>query len=233
MGDKLNRLVVWTAVLLVMKVTLSVVMGYRSYLPPDFEADFLLGREAYFWGAYRWAFYTHLAAGPVTLVLGTVLISERFRRWAPNWHRRMGRWQVGCVLVLLVPSGLWMARYAVTGVVAGAGLGMLAVATAICCTAGWRAAVTRRFAQHERWMWRNYLLLCSAVVIRVIGGLAAVLEVEGDWVYPVSTWVSWVGPVAVYEGWRWISSRAGNGERLVGRRELLSLVPPHEEGRDG
>src|SRR6478752_6277243 len=148
MGERLNRLVVWAAVLLVLKVTLSVVAGYRRYLPPDFDADFLLGREAYFFGPYRWAFYTHLVAGPLTLVLGTILISERFRRWIPAWHRRLGRWQVGCVLLLLVPSGLWMARYAATGAVAGLGLGMLAVATAICCGAGWRAAVARRFDEH-------------------------------------------------------------------------------------
>ncbi len=53
------------AVLLVCKVTLSVVSGYGRYFPPDFDADFLLGREAYFFGPYRWAFYTHLVAGPI------------------------------------------------------------------------------------------------------------------------------------------------------------------------
>src|SRR6478736_2570166 len=105
MGETLNRLVVWAAVLLVLKVTLSVVAGYRQYLPPDFDADFLLGREAYFYGAYAWAFYAHLVAGPTTLVVGTILISERFRRQAPKWHRRLGRLQVASVLLMLVPSG--------------------------------------------------------------------------------------------------------------------------------
>jgi len=198
----LRRLVVGAAVLLVAKVTVSVVLGYRSYLPPDFNADFLLGREAYFWGAYSRAFYTHLLAGPLTLIVGTILVSERFRRLAPAWHRWLGRMQVGCVLLFLVPSGLWMARYAATGMIAALGLGSLAITTAICCAIGWRAALARRFAEHERWMWRTYLLLCSAVVIRMIGGLAAVLEIEGDWVYPISTWLSWIGPVAVYEVWR-------------------------------
>ncbi len=221
----LNRLVVGAAVLLVVKVTVSVVVGYRSYLPPDFNADFLLGREGYFWGAYSWAFYTHLVAGPLTLVVGTVLLSERFRRWVPAWHRRLGRIQVGCVLVLLVPSGLWMARYAATGVVAGAGLGMLAVATAICCAMGWRAAVARRFAQHERWMWRTYLLLCSAVVIRVIGGLAAVMQTEAEWVYPVSAWVSWVGPVVVYEAFQGLKPLA-TSERHAGRGSISKLAGP-------
>jgi hypothetical protein len=38
------------AALLIVKVTLSVILGYRDYLPPNFDADFLLGRESYFWG---------------------------------------------------------------------------------------------------------------------------------------------------------------------------------------
>jgi hypothetical protein len=190
------------AALLIGKVTLSVVIGYRDYLPPNFEADFLLGREAYFWGPYAWAFYTHLAAGPVSLLLGTLLISERFRRFAPRWHRRLGRVQVATILLLVAPSGLWMARYAVTGAAAGAGLATLAVATAVCTALGWRRAVQRRFGEHRQWMWRTYLLLCSAVIIRLIGGMATVLESDALWVYPLSAWASWLVPLAIFEIWR-------------------------------
>ncbi|MCE9556204.1 MAG: hypothetical protein K8T91_22885, partial [Planctomycetes bacterium] len=56
----LSRLLTILAAVLIWKVTLSVVLGYRNYVPPNFESDFLLGRETYFWGPYRWAFYTHL-----------------------------------------------------------------------------------------------------------------------------------------------------------------------------
>jgi len=206
----LYRVLIGASVLLVLKVTLSVVAGYYQYLPPDFDSDFLLGREAYFYGAYAWAFYAHLVAGPTSLVVGTILISERFRQRAPKWHRRLGRLQVACVLLVLVPSGLWMARYAATGAVAGTGLALLAIATAVCATAGWRTAVARKFADHRRWMWRLYLLLCSAVVIRMIGGLATVLQVDALWLYPISVWASWIGPLIVFEccgrvEWPWRS----------------------------
>ncbi|MDX1945356.1 MAG: hypothetical protein SFU86_08105 [Pirellulaceae bacterium] len=72
------------AVLLILKVTLSVVAGYRDYLPPNFDADFLLGRERYFWGAYSAAFYVHLLAGPTALVVGTILIRDRFGQASPR-----------------------------------------------------------------------------------------------------------------------------------------------------
>jgi hypothetical protein len=92
-----------------------------------------------------------------------------------------------------------MAYYAETGAVAGFGLGSLAIATAVCTFLGWRSAVMRRFADHRHWMWRTFLLLCSAVVIRIIGGAATVAQFDALWLYPFSTWVSWLAPLLVFE----------------------------------
>lgn len=195
----LPRVLTILAVLLIWKVTASVVIGYRDYVPPNFESDFLRGREPYFWGAYRWAFYAHLVSGPTSLILGTILVSDRFRRIVPAWHRRLGRMQVVCVLLFVAPSGLWMAYYAATGAIAAAGLGSLALATAACVALGWRTAVKRRFAEHQRWMSRTFILLCSAVVIRMIGGLATVAHFDAAWLYPLSTWASWLVPLLVFE----------------------------------
>ena len=198
-SSALSRVFTILAVLLICKVTLSVVIGYRNYFPPDFESDFLQGRQPYFWGAYGWAFYVHLVSGPASLLLGTILVSDRFRSIAPTWHRRLGRVQAACVLLLLAPSGLWMAWYAATGAVAALGLGSLAIATAACLLLGWRAAVERRFSDHRCWMWRTFMLLCSAVVIRMIGGLATVSGLDAIWLYPLSTWASWLVPLVVFE----------------------------------
>ena len=202
----LPRLLTILAAVLIWKVTLSVLVGYRNYVPPNFASDFLLGRESYFWGPYRWAFYTHLVSGPVALLLGTILISERFRKVAPAWHRRLGRVQAANILLLVAPSGLWMSYYAATGAIAAAGLGSLAIATAVCVMLGVRAAVQRRFASHQLWMWRTFLLLCSAVVIRMMGGLAEVTQYDAPWVYPFSTWASWLGPLVIFEAIRLFKS---------------------------
>lgn len=193
------RMFVLLATLLIWKVTLGVVIEYRNYVPPNFESDFLRGRERYFWGAYQWAFYTHLLSGPPSLILGTMLVSDRFRKAFPTWHPRLGRVQAGCVLVLVAPSGLWMSYYAMTGAVAAAGLASLAIITGTCVVLGWRAAVARRFADHRRWMWRTFILLCSAVVIRMIGGLATVTQFDAVWLYPLSAWASWLVPLLVFE----------------------------------
>ncbi len=216
-----RRAIVLLTGLLILKVTLSVTLGYVDYFPADFRSDFLLGRESYFWGAYAWAFYAHILAGPITLVLGLVLLSARFRARLPRWHRRLGRVQGALVLVLLVPSGVWMSRYAqgdgTAGSVAGAGFAALAIATGTCVVMGWRAAVRRQFVEHERWMWRCYLLLCSAVALRVIGGLSLVTGAGGEWSYPAAAWASWLAPLTAFEAGRvWKRRRAGRSLRVGG-----------------
>jgi hypothetical protein len=194
-----GRILTLLAAVLILKVTASVVSNYYNYFPPNFSSDFLRGRELYFFGPYQWAFYTHIIAGPVSLVLGLMLIAERSRSRFPRWHRYLGRLQVAVVLLLVTPSGMWMAYHAAAGPIAAAGLAALAIATATCVTLGAWSAVTRRFIDHRRWMCRCYVLLCSAVVLRLIGGLATVTGVTAPWVDPAAVWMSWLIPLALFE----------------------------------
>jgi uncharacterized membrane protein len=187
-------------VLVVGKTIATTLANWPSYFPPDFRSDFLLGRESYFFNGYQGAFYTHIVAGPLTLGLGLVLLSETFRRRWPGRHRQLGKLQAMLILFVVAPSGLWMAYYAATGAIAGAGLATLAILTAATTALGWRAAVNRRVAEHRRWMQRSYVLLCSAVVIRAIGGAAEVAGVEGT--YPYAVGISWLAPLAILELWR-------------------------------
>jgi hypothetical protein len=195
---------------LILKVVAGIVLKYGDYFPPNFESDFLRGRELYFSGSYHWAFYVHIAAGPISLVLGLLLLSERFRRRFPKWHRYMGRIQVVDVLFLVAPSGLWMAYRAEAGPVAGLGFAALAVVTGASITQGWRSAVKRRFAEHRRWMSRCFLLLCSTVVLRLIAGLVTVTGVQAAWVDPLAAWASWLVPLTAFE-------LSGAVSRYVGR----------------
>jgi len=42
----------WAAVLLIVKVLLSILSNYPDYFPPNFQAVFLIGRENNFYGTY-------------------------------------------------------------------------------------------------------------------------------------------------------------------------------------
>lgn len=197
------------ACIIILKAVGVVLLSYPDYLPPNFDSEFLSGRETTFSGGYQFAFYAHVTSGPFALVLGLILISDPIRQRFPNWHRCLGRLQSLCVLLVVVPSGLWMSWYAETGALAGSGFAVLAIATGICVLRGWQLAVRRRFAAHRRWMWRCYVLLCSAVTLRLIGGIATVAEFDNRWTYPLAAWSSWLLPLAILEIWsRWARHNA-------------------------
>lgn len=197
-----RRLLGPLATLLACVVLVGIVRRYSEYVPPDFTSEFLLGRRGYFFAGYHVAFYAHLLAGPGCLALALLLVNEPLRDRFPAWHRRLGRGLVGLVLAVLVPSGLWMSRYAISGAVAGAGFATLALATGATVALGWRAAVRRRYAEHRQWMRRCLVLLSSAVVLRLIAGVATLAAFDADWLYPASAWASWLGPLVVHEALR-------------------------------
>jgi hypothetical protein len=195
----MHRLLLLLVGLVILKVTASIVSNYRDYFPPNFNSEFLRSRESYFFGAYQYAFYTHILTGPITLVVGLILISDSFRRAFSIQHRYLGRLQVACVLLFVAPSGFFMAFHAAAGPIAGIGLLTLAILTGTCAAMGARSAMRRRFQEHRRWMWRCFLLLCSAVVLRLMGGLAAVTGFTPAWLDPLATWASWLVPLGTFE----------------------------------
>ena len=203
---RLNQILNLLLCLLIARVTVAIVFNYRHYLPPDFTFEFLQDRESYFFGSYQWAFYTHIFSGPITLLLGIFLVSDRIRNKLPRGHRILGRVQVASVLFFVVPSGLWMAFHTESGVIASAGFACLAIATGLCASLGFQSAMRHRFVDHRRWMWRCYLLLCSAVVLRIMGGIVTVMEFNTEWSYPFAAWASWVLPLVTFE----IKERATN-----------------------
>ena len=163
-----QSLVYWAyvaAAILVVRVTISVVLGYVDYFPLNFYSEFLTGRKEYFFGAYQVAFWIHIVFSPLVIFSSLWLLSSSMRRRYPRFHRRLGRVHVLVVLCLVAPTGLWMSFYALTGAWAGSAFALSSIATFVCALMGWRCAMARRFAAHQVWMTRCFLLLCSAIVI--------------------------------------------------------------------
>ena len=190
----------WLAVALVLRVLAAILANYPDYFPPDFDSLFLQGREATFAGAYRAAFYVHILSGPVVLLAGLILLSEYVRRRHGGLHRVLGRVQVVVLLLFVLPSGAVMSRHAFGGWPAGLSFLLLSAATAGCAVAGVAHARRRRYDRHRRWMLRCYVLLCSAVALRLMSGAAGLVGVPSlEGAYVAAAWGSWLLPLAVYE----------------------------------
>jgi uncharacterized membrane protein len=189
----------WLAVVLILRVLVAILANYPDYFPPNFDALFLQGRKATFTGAYRAAFYVHIFSGPVVLFNGLIVLSESVRRHG-GLHRWLGRLQVVVLLLFVLPSSVVMSRHAFGGWPAGLSFLVLSAATASCAIAGVMHARRRRYGQHRRWMLRSYVLICSAVALRLISGAAGLVGVPSpEGAYIVAAWSSWLLPLAAYE----------------------------------
>ena len=200
---RLKRAVVAGIAILMTKVLLAILWEYRWYFPPDFETSaFLGGRRHTFHGFYPYAFYAHIIAGPISLVLAGFLLFSRGLRRHMRWHRWAGRLQFALVILVLFPSGLMMSRFAYAGPPAMAGLGLLALLTAGATTMSAAAARRGNFRSHRRWAERSFLLLVSPLILRLGSGTMTVLNIESVATYRRNAWLSWLLPLAIYEVWR-------------------------------
>jgi uncharacterized membrane protein len=190
----------WLAVVLILRVLSAILSNYAEYFPPNFDSLFLQGRETTFIGAYKPAFYVHIFSGPFVLFNGLIVLSEYIRRHHGGWHRVLGRVQVGVLLLFVLPSSVVMARNAFGGWPAGLSFLLLSIATASCAIVGVVHARLHQYNRHRRWMLRCYILICSAVILRLVSGAAEVLEVaNAERTYIIAAWASWLLPLTVFE----------------------------------
>ncbi|MGE3805819.1 MAG: DUF2306 domain-containing protein [Gemmataceae bacterium] len=190
----------WLAAVLILRVLVTILANYPDYFPPDFNSLFLEGRAATFHGAYRAAFYLHILSAPFVLLNGLILLNGYVRRRHPRWHRWLGRLQVVLLLLLVLPSSVVMSRHAFGGWQAGLSFVLLAAATAACAIIGVVRACQQRYDAHRRWMLRTYVLICSAVALRLISGTAGLFDVASpEHAYIIASWCSWLLPVAAFE----------------------------------
>lgn len=196
---RITTVLAWFSSIVILSTGLLILKPYPFYFPPNFEFGFLRGREPYFHGVYGIAFFSHILTTPVVLVLGLLQLNRRIRTRWPATHRRIGRVYVGLVLVCVAPSGLIMAMRAPNGYGAISGFAVLSVMTWIATMLGWKRAVGGRLDSHLRWMFRSYLLICSAVLLRILAMVASDLQLTSATAYPIAAWASWLPSLVVFE----------------------------------
>jgi hypothetical protein len=145
--------------------------------------------------------HIHIAASAFALLLGPWQFRRSLRSGRPRVHRWMGRAYV-TACVIGGSAGASIALFSQAGPIAGSGflvLGVLWVGTTLLA---WKAALQRRFDEHERWMIRSFALTLAAVTLRLYLPIGIVVN-HGDFYTPyrVIAWLCWVPNLIVAEIW--------------------------------
>lgn len=200
--QRLRFAVIAALTVLGVRVLGGILYEYQHYFPANFTtSSFLIGREESFTRLYAAAFYTHILSGPPTILLAGFLLWSGALPRLRAWHRWAARVLMSMIFLLLVPSGLLMAPNAFAGPVAAAAFITLSLATAVSAGCTLYFARTRRFAAHQRWATRCFLLLASPLLLRVVSGMLTVISYEEPLAYRLNAWLSWLVPLLAYEVW--------------------------------
>jgi uncharacterized membrane protein len=176
-----------------------IYLSILTYFPPQFAHGFLRGRQAYFYGWYGVAFYAHIISAPAVLLLGLVQSIAWVRTRYPAIHRKLGLLYVWVALIFAMPSGLVMSLKTTGGISAALPFAILGIATIYSTTLGLISAQRCRYIQHQRWMTRSFLLMGSAVTLRMLAETVTYLQLGTYFSYGTLAWLSWVPALAFYE----------------------------------
>lgn len=166
-----------------------IVIAYAAYYAALGEASFRPPLDASFMER-PWAIGVHASFGGLALFLGLFQMSQRLRTKRPDIHRWMGRITVP-IAVISGSAGLWLAVYSYGGWITHLGFGGLAIGTISCPILGWLAMRRKDVTAHRAWMLRTFLLLFSAVTLRIfLMPLATTLGFLTA--YQIVSWLCWV-----------------------------------------
>ena len=163
----------WPLVLLAVASAALLVYMLTPYIPPEMSTSRVPLHDGLLFGL--------LVAHIFTATVATVTGLAQFWPWLRNNHPRVHRWTGRAYFFAGVfPSTLLAVPVALTaafGVSNQAGLLIVDLAWASTAIAGYRAARQRRFADHRRWMIRNYALTFSSLFSRLVQPVIALLVI--------------------------------------------------------
>ncbi len=169
-------------------LTLSNVKSHATHFPGVFlhavsgTVMLSIGAVNLYLGATRKYFRLHRPLGLLYLLGGSVSAVSAIVLALSNGHRKSG-----------------MAEFAFEPLPSsdlGWALAALGAAWLTCAAMGWRAAMNRRFASHQAWMIRSYVLVWSFVLCRLIGQIPSFPELGSG---GAIAWLSWTIPLLACE----------------------------------
>jgi hypothetical protein len=189
-------------VLVFLAVLFGVVLYYHNAVFVFDGADngFLLTKtEAVRYSVYLPAFYIHIVTGSIVLIIGVFQLSQWIRSRYTAWHRPAGRVYIFVILFLTAPSGFVMALYANGGLPASIAFALLALLWWFFTWKGFQNARHKHWAVHREFMMRSYALTFAAVTLRLYSFFFALAGYQGESIYILVAWLSWVPSLIVME----------------------------------
>jgi hypothetical protein len=156
----------------------------------------ILARQDIFWNI---AFYTHLPTGVICLLAPIFLFTQRHFKKTLSVHQLIGKMYVWITLILVCPTGMYLALYAKGGVITQAGFMLQGVLLAFYTWKGYQNIITGNKMMHVQYMVRSYAVVTVVLSFRILHILFFLLKVPYQQNYAISQWLGVMGNLLLAE----------------------------------
>jgi uncharacterized membrane protein len=148
---------------------------------------------------WKVAFYIHLPSGIICLLSPIVLFLRRFIKRGLSVHRFIGKIYVWITLLVVCPTGLYLALYAKGGLITQVGFILQGILLALFTYLGYVAIRGGDKAGHFRYMIRSYAVASVVLTFRILHILFFLWNVPYHDNYAISQWLGLFGNLLIAE----------------------------------
>jgi uncharacterized membrane protein len=134
-------------------------------------------------------FYIHLPAGIFCLFSPVLLFAYRYFKKGLKLHKRLGKLYVWNNLLLVCPTGMYMALYAKGGIVSQTGFMIQGILLGIFTYYGYKTIQQGDRAGHVEYMIRSYAMATAVLTFRIYHILFFFLKIPYQDNYSISQWL--------------------------------------------
>jgi nitrate reductase gamma subunit len=184
---RLLALLLWAPI-----VFFSILLAHNAILYFTHGGEYgilpekLVARQDMLWNV---AFYIHLPTGILCLFAPVFLFARRYVAQSLRWHRAVGKLYVWITLLLVCPTGMYLALYAKGGLVTQTGFMLQGVLLAVFTYQGYRAIAAGDKTAHVQYMIRSYAVATVVLTFRIFHILFFFWNVPYHDNYAISQWL--------------------------------------------
>jgi hypothetical protein len=156
----------------------------------------LVARHDIIWNI---SFYIHLPTGILCLLSPIFLFSRLFVKRAMHLHQLIGKMYVWVTLLLVCPTGMYLALYAKGGLITQAGFMLQGILLAWFTYCGYQSIIHKNKSEHVRYMIRSYAVATVVLTFRIYHILFFLWKVPYQDNYAISQWLGITGNLLLAE----------------------------------
>lgn len=170
-----------------------------DYYQSDYWNGYLLDKKEVYEGIFRLGFLAHIATAPFLSFISVYLVLIQKNRFT-TLHRILGKGYVIGTLFVSAPSGFILSFYAFGGWVSQLSFAILSVLWFYFTLKAFLAIKTKNIDKHRLMMNRSFVLLTSAVLLRIFSFISIhYFQWSGEVMYTCLSIGSWGIPFFMFE----------------------------------